>query len=128
MTTRICVTLIATGLAVCLAGITPAQADVAKCQRNIAKASQKFLAARSKALASCQDNKIAGSLPPSTVCHTESKTAFAIGKASAKARIAMAKSCCGPDHVCGTAPEEALTSIGWGSTTQCPNFESGLKD
>ncbi|MEO6030255.1 MAG: hypothetical protein ABIR79_25580, partial [Candidatus Binatia bacterium] len=113
-------------LACCLATTSPATAEnVPRCQRSLTKESQKLLAARSKALASCEDRKVAGSLPPSTVCRTESSTTFAIAKATAKARAAMVKGCCGQDRVCGNAGDELLSSIGWGSTTQCPGFESG---
>jgi len=104
---------------------TPAQADVVKCQRAIAKESAKFLAARSKALQKCEDKKRTGSLPPGTVCRTEPAAASAIAKATGKAKSGIDKACCGDDRVCGNGDDESLAALGWGNTSQCPNFESG---
>src|SRR4051794_33294552 len=92
----------------------PALASVAGCQKSIVKETQKFLALKSKALQKCEDKRTSGSLPPSTVCRTESGTAIGIAKASTKARTAMAKSCCGADRACGNGDDESLASLGWG--------------
>lgn len=102
-----------------------ATAEVSVCRKAITKATQQFVAAKSKALQRCEDKKIGGGLPQSTACRTESGTAFAIGKASAKARAAIVKGCCGADRICGNAGDDPLSSIGWSDTTQCPNFENG---
>ncbi len=119
------VLLAAVLLAAALAVAAPARADVAACRTAVAKNTQKFLAAKSKALQSCEDKRTAGSLPPETVCRTEYGTALAIAKASGKARTAMVKSCCGADRTCGTSDDETLANLGWGSVSECPNFENG---
>src|SRR6185369_16353140 len=124
MTTSRSITLVlALVWALCVASL--AHGSVASCQKSIAKETQKFLALKSKALQKCEDKRTSGSLPPSTTCRTDSATAIGIAKASAKARNGIAKSCCGHDRACGNADDESLASLGWGSTSQCPNFENG---
>ena len=36
----------------------------------------------------------------------------------------IAKACGGADKTCGSADDEPLGSIGWGSVPNCPDFES----
>ena len=117
--------LLAGALVGTLVVAVPAQADVGGCRKSVTKNTQKFLAAKSKVLQSCEDKRTSGSLPPDTVCRTEFGTALAVAKAAQKARNGIVKGCCGGDRTCGTADDETLASMGWGSTSECPNFENG---
>jgi hypothetical protein len=124
-TTRTLAALVSVLLISVAAAATPAQASVAGCSKSLTKETQKLTALKAKALQSCEDKRASGSLPPATVCRTESATALSVAKASGKARTAMVKACCGPDRECGNGDDESLTQLGWGSSPTCPNFENG---
>src|SRR5262245_20256376 len=114
-------------LAALLAGLVAprlADATATACLKTLVKNTQKFLALKSKALQTCEDKKRSGTMPPSTVCRTDSGTALAISHASSKARTAMVKGCCGDDRVCGNGDDVSLQVLDWTDPT-CPNFENG---
>src|SRR5689334_20777373 len=106
-------------------GATTARGDVLKCQRDHAKASAKYVQGRTKALQKCEGAKAKGSLPPSTNCMTDPKTAALIGPTgvlATKLAGSIAKSCGGDDKTCGNGDDIPVGSIGWPSF--CPDFES----
>jgi hypothetical protein len=111
--------------ALVLAALGTASADPVKCERTIAKASQKFVDEKAKALQKCEDEIAAGALTPDTDCHADSSTAKSIQRALMKLTTDIAKDCGGRDKTCGTSDDDALSGIGWGATTVCPNFENG---
>ena len=107
---------------------TSSHADPVKCQRAIAKAASQLAQAEMSALAKCGQAKIKGTLPPSTECATETKTAGALDKARAKLRTAVAKACGGGNESCaatdtGADADDSLAAIGW-DVGACPGFES----
>ena len=98
-----------------------AQAEPLKCQQAILKASAQVAQTRIKALSKCEDAKLKGKLGSAVICVTEPKTATMVAKADAKLRAAVAVACGGADKTCGTAGDDAPSSIDWPAT--CPDFE-----
>lgn len=101
-----------------LGGLTPARAEPVACQRTVAKEFSKFVQASTKLLVNCQDMRAAGAATGDCVA----ATASAITTAATRMRISVARRCGGGDHVCGTADDDPLASIGWGSFGQCPGL------
>ena len=99
-------------------------AGATKCRAAIIKAGAGFVQAKAKALQKCEEAKVKGKLPSSTVCLTEAKTAPVITKAIDKLTKSIVAACGGKDKLCGGADDESLAAIGWDITT-CPNFENG---
>ncbi len=99
---------------VALAAVAPAAVGPATCQREVAKASAKYVQDRAKALAKCEQAKIAGKLPAGTACSSEAKTQAALQKAAQKLVGAIAKGCGGKDRTCGSGGDDvALAEVGW---------------
>jgi hypothetical protein len=100
-------------------------ADPIKCERGLAKASAKYVQGRTKALDKCELGKTKGQFLPSTVCTSEPKAAATIATAGTKLASSIAKACGGADKICGAGgDDDSLASIGWGSVSNCPDFES----
>ncbi len=115
------VTIIGIGVAASLlAEARPVAADALKCQRTISKESAKLLATVGRALGKCHDRVLKESLPPSTECRAETKTAFTIAKAESKVRVRIAKACGGDDRTCGTLDDIPLAALAWPGN--CPDL------
>src|SRR5262249_15509919 len=99
-----------------------ASADAVKCKEAIAKQSATYVQKRSKALQKCEDAKTTGKLPATQVCPSEPKTQSALGVLATKLGLGIASACGGADKTCGTADDDSLAAIGWGSVANCPAF------
>jgi hypothetical protein len=103
---------------------TPVTEDGVACQRVIAKEAARLVDARTRALQKCEDKRLAGKLPPATVCDAEPKTAAKLAKAAAKLASKIARRCGGADRVCdGDLTEERPAALGFGAA--CPDFAAG---
>jgi hypothetical protein len=111
-------------LAALAGSVDPASADPAACAGAIGRASAKYAQAVMRVRQRCEDKKVAGRLPVGTDCATEPRTDGMVQKAKTKLRAAIAQRCGGADRVCGTAGDDPLAAIGWG-TGSCPNLEAG---
>ncbi len=120
--TLIAVLLVARVLAADVAFASPE-----KCTAAIIKAGAAFVQGRAKAQQACEQAKLGGKLPGSTVCANEPKTSAKLAKGRDKLAKAITAACGGKDKVCGganAADDEDLAAIGWAIGT-CPDFESG---
>jgi hypothetical protein len=104
--------------------VSSSSADPIKCQRDLAKASAKYVQGRAKALDKCEQGKTKGQFPPATNCLTDPMVTATFAKLDLKLSGSIAKACGGADKTCGSADDEPLGSIGWGSVPNCPDFES----
>src|SRR6267378_3246869 len=119
--------VVATGAIVVACTVTMGFAEAAHavpltCQRTIARESSRYVQSVVKALVRCEDRRVAGRLPASTDCQTDATTASLIQRAHDKLAIRVASNCGGPDRACGSADDDPLASIGWGSGV-CPNLQ-----
>jgi len=110
----------------CFATVSAASATTVKCQQTVAKAAGAYAQARAKFLAGCEQAKIKGKLPASTMCTTEPKTLGNLTKAADKLNKDIATACGGKDKICGVdtdGTEDSPSSISFPST--CQNLENG---
>jgi hypothetical protein len=96
-------------------------ADVTTCQRAIALASARYVQGRAKAFQRCDDAKLRGRLRPTTACTDDPSTAAVLSDLEVKLVSGIEQSCGGRDGICGTADDDPLGAIGWGTLT-CPDF------
>ena len=120
-TTRVLVAM-AIALTLMMGAGREAFADALKCKEGIAKQAAAYVQKRSKALQKCEDAKTKGKLPATQVCTSEPKTQSALGVLATKLGLGIASACGGADKTCGTADDDSLASIGWGSTANCPGY------
>src|ERR1700686_202877 len=92
--------LVSAAAACVVAFSVTAHADAPKCKAAIIKAGAGFVQAKAKILQRCEESKVKGKLPPSTVCLTEVKAAAAITKATDKLTKTIVNACGGRDKLC----------------------------
>jgi len=102
--------------AVALAAST-AGATAVDCRDAIVGAASRYTQATMKAVAACERRRIPD-------CRADVRTAAKVARAAARLDGVVADRCCGVDRVCGTADDDSLAAIGWG-TGYCPNLDRG---
>ena len=98
-------------------------ADPTLCKRALSSESAKYTRTVTQALEKCEDAKVAGTLPPATVCSADQGVMSAISNAQQKLDRKVAIRCGGDDHTCGTPDDATLVSIGWGAIGTCPGLK-----
>jgi len=101
----------------------PSAQSIEKCRRTVNKETAKFLQAKAKTLSKCELAKVKGTLPATTACVREAKTAAAIEKAELKKAAQIAKKCGGEDKLCGGDLNAEVGSANIGFGGQCPGLE-----
>jgi cysteine-rich repeat protein len=107
----------------------PAGPAASGCQRTIVKEASKLGQTRLRQLRKCAERKLKGSLPDTTDCAAEPKTAAKIATAESKLGALVARACGGGNRTCdpfdaGADADEPLPTIGW-SLAECPGLVGG---